>query len=60
MTAEVAARVDVRVSDDGLEVCVTVADCSLGVAQNLAREFLRFCGALRIEIAELVSIVPAP
>ena len=60
MTAAADARVDVRVSDDGLEVCLTVADCSVGVAQDLAREFLRFCGALRIEIAELVSIVPSP
>lgn len=60
MTAAADARVDVRVSDDGLEVCVTVADCSLGVAQDLAREFVRFCAALRIEIAELVSIFPSP
>ena len=60
MATMTGARAKVRVSDDGLDVSLTVAGCALGVAQNMVREFVRFCAALRIEIAEVVSIVPAP
>ena len=57
-----AATTDVQVSvdDDSRGVSVTVAACQLGVAQHVARSFLRYCAALGVEVAELVSIVPAP
>lgn len=54
--------VEVRVGDDGIGVRVTVPACPLGVAQHVAREFVRFCVALHldVDVAEVVSIEPAP